>query len=569
MNRMILLLALVVSACGGTDRNPQPDLTFIHLNDTYRIDAVEDGTRGGFGRVATIVRQLQSEGRNVRILHGGDFLYPSLESQIWDGEQMIEALNFLHDLAPMLAVPGNHEFDPRTADSLANALRNSRFEWLADNVTLDTGDPAVDTLLQRGYIFEVAGRRIGVLALCLTEDEGGEGRAYAKIDEHYLEVGENAIEALEQQGVDLVFGLTHLLLEDDRQLAMLKARHPKFLFIVGGHEHEPEFEEGTAGSAIIMKGASNARTIWQIDLYFGNDESAAKVDTKVISVDDSIALDAAYQPIANKWRERLLETAPFLPAKIGEAALPLDGREVAIRNDESNFGNFIVDQMRTAFGNPPAELAFVNSGTLRLDDYIAGDITFEDIGRTFGFSSYLRYMSTRGGDFRTLLEAGFRGVGPSKGYFPQVSGFRVCVDRGRPSGNRIVQMLVPDNGSWSEIDDDRDYLLVAPDYIFRGGDGYDFSKARNASRPGSELQYLVLDAILVAQATGQKVGAEVNPDERRIAFLREGEERCFDQVAVGDAATRVGAGASVRIESPAMQANLPTMVLERGMIGAN
>lgn len=529
MNRTILLVVFfIVSGCGNADKNPGPDLTLIHLNDTYRIDAVEDGTRGGFGRVATLIRQLQDDGRNVRILHGGDFLYPSLESQIWAGEQMTEALNYLHDLAPMLAVPGNHEFDPRTPDSLVNALRDSRFTWLADNVTLDTGAPDVDALLKRGYSFDVAGRRIGVIALCMTEDEGGEGRAYARIDENYRDVAEQAIESLEQQGAELIFGLTHLLIEDDQRIAQLKSRHPKLMFIAGGHEHEPEFEEGTRDAAIIMKGASNARTIWQIDIYLGDNESPTKIDTQVISVDESITSDPGYQLIADKWRQRLLETAPFLPAKLGTAAVPLDGREVAIRNDESNFGNFIVDQMRAAFGSPVADLAFVNSGTLRLDDYIAGDITFEDIGRTFGFSSYLRYMTIRGNDFRTLLEAGFRGVGPSKGYFPQVSGFRVCVDRARPSGSRIVQMLVPDGEGWSEVEGERDYLLVAPDYIYRGGDGYDFSKARNVSRPGSELQYLVLDAILVAQASGQMVGAEVNPDERRIAFLREGEERCFD-----------------------------------------
>jgi hypothetical protein len=88
-------------------------------------------------------------------------------------------------------------------------------------------------------------------------------------------------------------------------------------------------------------------------------------------------------------------------------------------------------------------------------------------------------------------------------------------------------MLVPNGNGWSEIEAGRDYVLVAPDYIFRGGDGYDFSQARNASRPGSELQYLVLDAILVAQAKNKKVGEAVNPDERRIAFLQAGDDTCF------------------------------------------
>jgi 5'-nucleotidase len=487
----------------------RPDLTFIHLNDTYRIDAVEDGTRGGFARVATLVQQLKKDGREVRMLHGGDFLYPSLESQIWAGEQMIEALNYLADLAPLIVVPGNHEFDPRTADSLKQAVRDSRFEWLADNVTFDTGDAGIDASFRNHYVMETAGHRIGVVTLTLTED--GESRPYANIDRDYVAVAERSINALEEKGVDLIFGLTHLLLEDDRKIAALKARHPKLLFITGGHEHEPEFEEGNAATAIIMKGASNARTIWQIDIDFAGDNGLPRVDTQDISIDESIASDAGYQVIADKWRQRLLQTAPFLPAKLGEAAVPLDGREVAIRNDESNLGNFIVDQMRGAFGTPPSDLAFVNSGTLRLDDFIAGDISFEDVGRTFGFSSYLRYMTIRGDDFRALLEAGFRGTGPSKGYFPQVSGFRVCVDRSATEGHRIVQMLVPDGEGWSEIDAERDYLLIAPDYIFRGGDGYDFSKARDVSRPGSELQYLVLDAILVAQAKGEMVGELLNP----------------------------------------------------------
>ncbi len=123
-----LILIFLVSACAAKDTAPDGDaatgtLTFIHLNDTYRVDSVEEGSRGGFSRVATIVRDLNASGHDVRILHGGDFLYPSLESQLWNGEQMVEALNFLDGLAPLYAVPGNHEFDPRTPDELIKRLK--------------------------------------------------------------------------------------------------------------------------------------------------------------------------------------------------------------------------------------------------------------------------------------------------------------------------------------------------------------------------------------------------------------------------------------------------------------
>ncbi len=147
------MLALVIFLVACSPRNasgpvePSGTLTFIHLNDTYRIDAVEEGKAGGFGRVVTIIRGLQRQGNDVRILHGGDFLFPSLESQLWGGEQMVDAFNFMDDLAPMYVVPGNHEFDPRTPDAIVNAVRQSRFDWLGDNYRFDTGDKDVDRSL--------------------------------------------------------------------------------------------------------------------------------------------------------------------------------------------------------------------------------------------------------------------------------------------------------------------------------------------------------------------------------------------------------------------------------------
>ena len=79
-----------------------------------------------------------------------------------------------------------------------------------------------------------------------------------------------------------------------------------------------------------------------------------------------------------------------------------------------------------------------------------------------------------------------------------------------------------------DIDPGKDYLVVAPDFLYRGGDGYDFSRARDVSRPGSELKYLVLDAVIRAQAAGQPIGKPVDPLNPRIAMLPKGQETCFN-----------------------------------------
>ncbi len=524
----VFLACLTACAANTKEDTGSTGLTFIHINDTYRIGAVESGNAGGLGRVATIVRELQEQGRDVRILHGGDFLYPSLESQLWNGEQMVDALNYLDDIAPLYLVPGNHEFDRRTPEHLINAVRGSRFDWLGDNYQLQTGADDVDAAIRSGFIFEHDGRKIGIFALILHFEYGGNERDYVTTDIDHLAVAKRTIEAFETQGADLIIGLTHLHLWQDAELARLKAEHPAFMFIGGGHEHEPQFAAPTMRSAAIVKGASNARVIWQIDVRF-DDNGRPGISTTKIELDQWIETDEGYAELAAKWRARLLDKFPFLVARVGVAAVPLDGREETVRNTESNWGNFVADQMRTAFGDEPADLAFINSGSLRIDDFVSGDITFEDIGRTFGFSSYLRYLTITGAEFKAMMEAGYRGEGRSKGHFPQVSGFRICVDHSRAEMHRIVSLQVPANEEWQEIDADADYEVVVPDFLYQGGDGYEIPRGRPASKTGSELKYLVLDAIMAAQAQGKQVGEKLDPANPRIEILGQQRESCWQK----------------------------------------
>jgi 5'-nucleotidase len=527
MRRTLILIAALLVACElPSQPNDAGGLTFIHLNDIYRVGAVEDGTAGGMGRIATVVRELQAEGRDVRILFGGDFLYPSLESQLWNGMQMVEAMNFVDALAPMYVVAGNHEFDPRTPEHLIEAVGASTFDWLGDNYRFETGNDDVDAALHSAFTFEAGGRKVGAFALMAHAKDGGNERDYVPTDPDYIGHARRVIGELEAAGADMIIGITHLYLRSDLEIAALRAEHPRFMFIVGGHDHEPEHSPLTDDRAEVMKGASNARKVWRIDVDF-DDDGMPVTSSSLIDIDDTIEPDPEYDEIDRKWRAKLLEVFPFLTARIGEAAVPLDGREVAVRHVESNWGNFIVDQMRGAFGKPHAELAFINGGTLRIDDYIMDDIRFEDIARTFGYSSYLRHMMMSGSEFRTVMEAGFRGEGSSKGYFPQVSGFRVCVDRSRPDFERIVSMQVPSGETWAEIDAEREFSVVVPDFLYRGGDGYEIPQHRDASRPGSELVYLVLDAIINAQAEGRAVGAPVDPTNPRIVILANSDDACW------------------------------------------
>ena len=531
--RLFLLLPLLLAACAT---NPESDvdkpggLTFIHMNDTYRVADVEDGTRGGLGRVATIIRQLQAEGREVHVLHGGDLLSPSLESQIWFGGQMVEALNFLDNLAPAYFVAGNHEFDIRDGDLpyFINAVRSSEFDWIGDNYRLLTGDAAADSALHTGFTFTAGGKTIGVFAVTLHPEEGGTERSYVDYDRDYMATARRVIAELESQGVDMIIGLTHLYVKDDILLATLRKDHPKLEFIVGGHDHEMISQAQSDDSAAIFKGSSNARVVWRIDVNFAADGDAS-IQATALPMDSSVAKDSSYQKIEDRWRAELLRLYPIIDVKVGTAEIRFDVTEESIRNEENPWGNLIVDVARSAFGQPRSDFAFIHSGSIRIDDYIAGDITYEDIARTFGFPSQVRRINLSGAEFKTMMEAGYRGAGRSEGFFPQVSGFRVCVDRRNRDYERIVSLQVDNTDGWTEIDSQQNYSLIMPNFIFGDRDGYTMPPgARETASPlGPELKYLLIDAIVKAQFENKTVGAEVDPANPRYVQLDTNNESCW------------------------------------------
>jgi len=535
--RFLIVLTAFISACSAAPESTASQvsgLTFIYVNDTYRVADVEDGKRGGFGRVITVVRQAQEEGRDVRVLHGGDLLSPSLESQIWHGEQMVKALNFVDDIAPVYFVAGNHEFDIRDKDSayFINAVNGSRFDWLGDNYVFKTGNDAADSKLLTAFTFMHGDKTIGVFALTLHPDDEGTARNYVEYDRDYIANAERVISEFEAKGVDMIIGITHLHMTIDEKLAGLREGYPKFEFIVGGHEHEADSRAQSNNSAAIFKGSSNARVIWRIDVNF--DDDVASFSATKLDMDDNVSKDLGYVQFENDWRIELAGIYPIINAKIGETRHRFNVTEDSVRSGENGWGNYIVDQTRGAFGEPQSDLAFINSGSLRIDDYIADDITYEDIARTFGFSSQLRRMNVTGAEFLALLEAGYRSGGRNngrgEGYFPQVSGFRVCVDRSKRDFSRIVSLQVPGSDGWTEIDNEKRYSLIIPDFLFGDRDGYEMpSGAReSATPPGPVLQYLVLDAIIKSHARGEPIGDKVDPANPRFVELDVHRKDCWN-----------------------------------------
>ncbi|HEX8441558.1 bifunctional metallophosphatase/5'-nucleotidase [Archangium sp.] len=452
-----------------------PEFTVIQLNDIYRIGPVRGGRAGGLSRVAALVERTRSEGQPVFLVHAGDFLFPSVESDLFGGRMMVDALNFLDrelkggeasTRGELLVVPGNHEFEKEEAGPLVEALGRSEFRWIASNLELTGAASGVSGRVARDALLQMGGMKVGIFALTL--EEGLTGRAYARTPDGYRASAEERIAELERRGAELLIGITHLRMTDDVPLARkLRERHPKLLWLAGGHDHTCMYSQP---SALVTKGDANAVRVWR--LVFGRDGTGAPaLRAEMLSLTEAYETSARYD--ANVWAPSLKELEEKLPGYsevIGKARVPLEAREQCIRNMETNLGNYLTDLMRAEAGpTAPAQdtLAAVNGGLIRLDDRVDGVLSGEFLERTLGFKAPVCRAEVRGSDIQKLLEYSVSG-NPGEGRFLQVSGLRFTFTRERAPNRRVTSVEVGDvRGGFSPLEEDKTYVLMTLERIMK------------------------------------------------------------------------------------------------------
>jgi 5'-nucleotidase / UDP-sugar diphosphatase len=112
---------------------PAARLTFLHVNDVYRIGE-GNGGRGGMPRSAAVVKAeretARAQNRYLICVHAGDTLSPSLMSSFDQGAHMVDLFN---ESGLDIFVPGNHEFD-FGKEVYFERMKEARFTILAANL---------------------------------------------------------------------------------------------------------------------------------------------------------------------------------------------------------------------------------------------------------------------------------------------------------------------------------------------------------------------------------------------------------------------------------------------------
>ena len=389
--------------------------TFLQLNDVYEIAPIQGGEFGGMARVETVHQELLKENKNTLLLMAGDFLNPSLLGTVkYNGErirgkQMIETMNAMNfDLVAF----GNHEFD-LSANDLQKRLDESNFDWITSNV-LQVKDGKTTPFTNKKnkvnetYIKEFTDSdgtlvRVGFISVCVPSNP----KSYVKYKD-VIEEAKRSYNELKDK-VDVVFGLTHLKITDDKKIAELLQNIP---LIMGGHEHTNMMIP--VGNSFVAKADANAKTAYIHRISYDKKTKKASIKSELKEINNSIIEDASVGAVVNKWqtilKKKIKEIIENPDEVILKAKISLDGRDKPIRSMQTNLGELITKSMSFAFDDK-VDCALVNGGSIRIDDELEGNITPVDIFRVLPYGGAVLKVKLKGTLLQKVLDYGVKATG--------------------------------------------------------------------------------------------------------------------------------------------------------------
>jgi 2',3'-cyclic-nucleotide 2'-phosphodiesterase (5'-nucleotidase family) len=443
------------------DPNDYVEANIVQLNDVYEIGTLEGGRRGGLARVATVVNEMRAKNPNTYMVMAGDFLNPSFlgtlnyEGKPIKGRQMVEVLN---TMGLNYAIFGNHEFDLDYPDLQAR-MDESKFTWISsDCFHVVNGAPQKFYKMVNGTpkyfgFFEKIDVPNGI------EDPFTIGLFSATIPlvkkdyifyrDFYGEAMKGGNEVL-SKFTDVNVGITHLEIMQDTTLAHGLFHTP---LLIGGHDHENM--KVKVNNVTITKADANAKSIYIHKFLMHKQTRKVTIDSKLMIIDDKIKEDSTVNFVVNKWKkigEESMVKMGFNPtAIVATLKGKLNARESFIRNNQCEAGKYTTEAMLKASKN--AKIAFFNSGSIRIDDFLSGNLTEMDVIRLMPYGGTLVEVKMKGSLLKKILETGEKNKG--KGGYLQRS-----------------QNLENKNGIWlfngKEIADNEVYQTITSKFLFEG-----------------------------------------------------------------------------------------------------
>lgn len=419
--------AEVVSSVGKND------IVILYDNDVHcNVDSYED--------MAALKKEMQEQSNYVSVVSCGDYLQGDVIGAISKGKAIVQIMNKVgYDVVAI----GNHEFDygvPR----LKSLVKSMNAKVVASNfVKKSTGKPVF-----RSYTIKTYGKKkVAFVGVTTPESFTKSTPAYFQnskgefIYDFYgdstgkllAERVQKVVNTARKNGADYVVALTHMGTEGvttQWDVQHLIKNTYGIDVVLDGHSHS------TVPSMKVKNKNGKKITVSSTGTKFSNIgqlviRKNGSITTELIPIDEEHQYEDAetkayIDQVKAKYEKRLNQV-------IGKTEVDLTtfsaNGERAIRNAETNMGDFCTDAVRSAMD---ADVAIINGGGIRAD-IAAGDITYKDLVSVFPWNNELCVIEATGQQIKDALELGAKNYPEENGGFMQVSGMKYVIDASVPS----------------------------------------------------------------------------------------------------------------------------------------
>lgn len=473
-------------------------LDYYSLNDFH--GSVEIGGKNpGLAKIQTFLKDQKAINPNSFLLSAGDHYQGSAISNLTKGAVVTEAFK---EMGLKFSAVGNHEFD-FGKDIIPVWAKDGGYKFLASNIEVESSmKPAGwDEYVKPYDIQEVTvdGKviKIGFIGIATPET------AYKTAAENVkgftftdpVAATNKYSKILKEKGVDAIISLTHLgAFQKEGKITGEVVDYANGVKDIDGiflgHTHQ--LVEGVVNGIPVVQGASNGRSISNISLKFNlENDKLALADAKgtVTNLSDlipNLTDDPAVANIVKKFNDEL---APIKNQVLGELTvdLPHDTNTMQV----SPMGQFIA---KTLAEVGKTQIGVINGGGIRRG-FDKGTITMGLMYELLPFDNYLVTLDLTGAELKKIIQHGIK----PKDFRPgQFYGLEVILEA---DGTTIKEMRLLDG---EPIKDNKVYSVSILDYIYTGGDKYNFKNSTNVVETFIPVRDLIADYMVAKKVIDPK-----------------------------------------------------------------
>ncbi|XP_072036304.1 snake venom 5'-nucleotidase-like [Amphiura filiformis] len=509
------LCCLVTLSCGVSCL----DLTLLHTNDVHtRFEQTdlygnectkeleENGQcYGGVARRMTKIKEIRNSVDNVLLFDAGDAFQGTIWFYVYRGVATAHFMNLLEYDAMSI---GNHEFDLGIPVTF---LSNITFPALSCNID-SRNEPTMQGLYVCSYVFILPeGEKIGVVGYTLQSTPDFTQTGDLIFNPEAGSDIQQGVDDLIAMGINKIIAVGHAGIEIDKAVATsIKGID----IVIGGHTNtflytgtppsneEPYGEyplvlshEDDNSIVLVVSAYAYGKYLGRLDVTFDDDGVVTEYGGNPILLDKNVDEDSDTLKEITTWK---IDVDKVANEVIGQAFPRLEGDFPICGTQECNMGNVLADSMVFNDLSPistsrwsDASIGMTTAGSTR-SSIEPGPITIGHLTRIMPYGNSIDKVTLKGKHLLEVLETSVASYeeGVPQGTFLQVSGLMVIYDVTRPSGDRVISVMVKcsdcDTPTYEPLEEEMVYAVLMNNYMAGGGGGYDVIKDNKLSHePGS------------------------------------------------------------------------------------